>query len=487
VKAFESVECVCGTTKLRFGGLLMNEDSTQQSVMVEGLFGKPVFAVFDQPHASSDGGAILLRAADERLGLTRALASVLRDDRDPSRVQHAILDVIRQRVFGIACGYEDANDAARLKSDPVYRLLLDRDPVTGEDLASQPTLSRFENVLCIRDVVNLVNMLADRVIQHHAQRLNGRTRRVTIDLDGTDDRAHGAQQGAFWNGFHDEACYLPLIGTLQLRGEKEQYVFTSIVREGNAAPSRGAIPLLKRLLPKLRDAFPHAVIRVRLDAGFANPVVYDFLEMEDVEYVIAMPSNAVLKRVAEPLLVPVRQRVQETGSTCHAYGEVMYKAKSWRMQRRIIIKAEVTTYPMHLTRKDVPPRPKDNPGFLVTNLPMDPQTVYEEVYAARGDMENRIKEMHHGVSMDRLSCTRFLANQVRLILHTAAYVLLQTVRLAARGSSLGAAQVTTLRERLLKMAAWFQVSTRRITMHMPIDAPWKAEWRYVLTRLHATI
>ena len=464
----------------------MNEDSTQQSVMVEGLFDKPVFAVFDQPRASSDGGALLLRAADERLGLTRALASVLRDDRNPSRVQHSILDVVRQRVFGIACGYEDANDAARLKSDPMHRLLLDRDPVTGADLASQPTLSRFENAMRTRDVVNLVNTLADLVIQHHAQRLNGKTRRITIDLDGTDDPTHGAQQGAFWNGLYDEACYLPLIGTLQFHGEKEQYVFTNILREGNAAAAHGAIPLLKRLLPRLRDAFPSAVLRVRLDAGFANPDIYEFLERENLEYVIAMPNNAVLKRHAEPLLVPVRQRVQETGSTSHAYGEVMYQAGSWPMQRRIIIKAEVTTYPMHLTKKEVPPNPKDNPRFLVTNLPMDPQTVYEEVYSARGDMENRIKEMHHGVSMDRLSCTRFLANQVRLVLHTAAYVLLQTVRLAARGSSLAAAQVTTLRERLLKMAAWFRVSTRRITMRMPIDAPWQAEWRYVLTKLHAT-
>ena len=190
------VESGYQTHFLPFGGLLVSDASTPDSVRFDALFPKPVLALFDQPDSSNDAGAVLLRAADERLGLTRALADALVERRSPERVQHTLHDVLRQRIFAIACGYEDANDASRLRCDPTQLLLLDRDPVAGRALASQPTLSRFENAVSERELLRLGVALAERVIERHRRRLGSRVKRITIDLDGTDDPTHGQQQGA---------------------------------------------------------------------------------------------------------------------------------------------------------------------------------------------------------------------------------------------------------------------------------------------------
>ncbi|MDZ7801659.1 MAG: transposase [Trueperaceae bacterium] len=221
----------------------MSEDSTRQSVLFEGWFTKPVVARFDHPVSTSDGGAVLLRGADDRLGLTNAMASVLVDRRNPERVQHPLRDVVRQRVVGIACGYEDGNDADRLRDDPMHKLVLDRDPEGGRDLASQPTLSRFENDVTRREVFEMGVALAECVIERHRTRRRGRAKRITIDLDGTDDPTHGTQQGALFNGFYGGHCYLPLVAAIQFQQEADQYVLTSLLRNGNAHAAHSAIGL----------------------------------------------------------------------------------------------------------------------------------------------------------------------------------------------------------------------------------------------------
>ena len=457
----------------------MNDASTPTAIRFDGLFPNLIITQFDQPNSSSDAGAILLRAADEQLGLTAALAEALHDRRQTSKVQHTHSDVLRQRIYSIACGYEDTNDAKRLRVDPTLKLLLNRDPHKGANLASQPTLSRFENNLSSRELLRMGIALAQRVIERQRTRLKGRAKRITIDLDGTDDPTHGQQQGALWNGFYDGYRYLPLIGTLQFNGESEQYQFVNLLRPGNANARSGAIPILRRLLPRLRVAFPKARLRVRLDAGFAAPDVFTYLEREGVEYVIATSGNRVLAKLAQPLLERARALSNASGNSERVYGHGVYRAKSWERARRVIIKGEVTRHPGR--------EPRDNPRYLITNIPAHPQIVYARIYAQRGDMENRIKELHHGVSIDRLSCSRYLANQARLLLHTAAFVLYQEIRTAAAGTDLAHAQVTTLRERLIKLGGTFERVKRHFILHLPQTAPWRHEWAHIATRLQATV
>lgn len=240
-------------------------------------------ARFDQAQASTDGGVVVLKALDARLQLTDRLAACLPDRRDPDKVRHAVRDLLRQRSFGLACGYEDSNDAARLAHDPLHKLAVGRDPVTGDALASQPTLSRFENAASPRALYGMGRTLADAVIAQHRQRLNGRAQRITIDLDPTDDPTHGQQELAFFNGHYDTWCYLPLVATLTFNDEAEQYLVAIVLRPGNSPAKHGAFGLLRTLLRRLRRAFPGAPLRVRVDGGFAGNDWLEVLEAEQVE------------------------------------------------------------------------------------------------------------------------------------------------------------------------------------------------------------
>ena len=279
---------------------------TTQPVLFPEDFHKPVFITFDQPDSSSDGGAILLKSVDAQLSLTERLARCLRDGRQPGKVSHSCTDLLRQRVFGIAAGYPDCNDADALADDPVQKLLLDRDPIDGQSLGSQPTLSRFENAPSSTELFLMANELADVVIQRHAQRLGGKARRITIDMDPTDDPTHGAQQLTFFNGHYDTFCYLPMVGTLQFNDEREKYLFTVVLRPGNAHCSRGAIGILKRVIARLRSAFLKPQIRVRLDGGFSTPAILDYLEQERVEYLVGFAGNSAIEARVEPLMRAAR-------------------------------------------------------------------------------------------------------------------------------------------------------------------------------------
>ena len=449
----------------------MSESNTTQRLLFPELFSKPVVVQFDQRQGSSDGGAILLKAADRRLRLTPALAACLIDPRQPGKVEHEMEELLKQRIYAVACGYADANDAARLASDPVHKLLLGRDPVEGKDLASQPTLCRFENAPDRKQLYRVGEALAEGVIERHRRRLHGCARRVTIDLDVTDDPTHGAQQLSFFNGHYDEWCYLPLVGFMSFNDEKEQYLFTAVLRPGNAPTQAGAIGILQRILEGVWKAFPKARVRVRLDGGFADPQLLDFLDDVGVESVVAMGKNAVLERLAEPEMQEARRLSQRSGETEHVYGEGRYRAKSWRRERRVIFKAEV----VRAEGKE----PKDNPRFVITNLKQRPQWIYEQIYCARGEIENRIKELHVGLEIDRTSCTSFWANQFRVLMTAAAYVLLQELRLRASRTACARAQVWTLRERLLKLGARVVGSVRRVVIHLPVSFPYESSFRQI--------
>jgi Transposase DDE domain group 1 len=440
-------------------------------------FDKRVVAKFDAEYASADGGAVLLKAVDGELGVTATVAGCLRDRRQCGKVQHDVLELVRQRVFGLVCGYADCNDAARLAHDPLHKLLLDRDPLAGPALASQTTLSRFENAVGPLALTRLGHALADLVIEQHRGRRQGRARRITIDFDPTDDPTHGQQEFAFFNGHYDTWCYLPLLGFVSFDHEAEQYLVLALLRPGNSAAKRGAIGCLRHLFRKLRAAFPGARLRVRLDGGFAGHEVLTFLETTDVEYVLAVGRNARLDKRARRLMGKARMQSKASGETAHLYGETRYAARTWKRKRRVIIKAEVVRHPGR--------PPKNNPRFVVTNLPHTPQHVYE-IYCARGDVENRLKELKAGLALDRLSCSRFLGNQFRLLLTLAAYILVQTLRDHAAGTACAAAQVTTLRDRLVKVAVWIERSVRRIVLHFPTAFPWLPTWRELACAVGAT-
>ncbi len=453
----------------------MSNHSTAQTVLFSDLSAKPIVVKMDEAYSSSDGGAVLLKAIDESLGLSKSLAGCLRDRRQAAKTAHSFLDLLQQRVFAIALGHPDANDAGELRSDPVHKLLLNRDPVHGEALASQPTLSRFENAVQKTDLYRMSDALADAVIARHRRRLGKRCKRITLDFDPTDDPTHGQQEFSFYHGYYDTYCYLPLIGTLQFNDEAEQYLLCAVLRPGNSAASKGLVAILRRAFTKLKAAFPRARIRVRLDGGFGNPEVLDFLDEAGVEYVVGLQATQPLKRRARRALGTARRLSRESGQTEHVFSDTQYKTKhSWPHKRRVVYKAEV----VRLEGR----KPKDNERFVVTNLRQSPQRVYA-IYTGRGDPENRIKELKNDLAMDRTSCTRFWANQFRVLMTAAAYVLMQELRLRARHTDCARAQVGTLRNRLLKLAAWVEVSVRRIVLHLPRHFPGRPAWIRVATTL----
>jgi hypothetical protein len=455
----------------------VDDDSTRQTALFSDLRDRPVVTTFDHEHGSSDGGAILLAACDERLSLSARLIDSIDDRRQSGKIRHAIGDLLRQRLYAIACGYPDGNDAGRLGSDPIQKLLCGRDPLRGEDLASQPTLSRFENAVTRAELYRMGVALAETVIERHRRRLKRKAKRITIDLDPTDDPTHGAQQLTFFNGHYDSWCYLPVAGFLTFNEEPEQYLFAYVLRPGNVGAGVGAIGILSRLLPRLRAAFPRARLRIRLDGGFAAAGMFAFCEREGLEYVIAIGKNKVLERRAARLMGTARRLSRESGETAHLYSETRYAAGTWNQRRRVVIKAEVVRHPGR--------KPKDNPRFVVTNLKQSPRHLYEAIYCARGDVENRIKELHHGLEIDRTSCTRFLANQLRGLLTAAAYVLYQELRLRAARTAFRSAQVSTLREHLMKLGAWVESSVRRIVLHLPATCLYRNDWQSIARSLGA--
>ena len=360
----------------------------------------------------------------------------------------------------------------------MHKMLLDRDPVNGLDLASQPTLSRFENAVGAKELYRMGESVALSVLERHRKRLRGQARLITIDLDPTDARTHGAQQLTFFNGHYDSWCYLPVLGFVSFNDEAEQYLCAAVLRPGNATAHVGAVGILRRLLLMIRSLFPTVRIRVRLDGGFAHPALLDFLDAEPkLEYVVAMASNAVLERKAEQAMQFARSMAAVTRETAHVYHDADYAAGTWPRERRVVIKAEVVC--------GQGKEPKDNPRFVITNMKQSPQWLYEKVYCQRGDIENRIKELLE-LRIDRTSCNRFWANQFRVLVTAAAYVLMQELRLRAAGTRCARAQVWTLRERLLKLGARVAVSARRIVLHLPASFPFLDDFRKVAMALGAS-
>jgi Transposase DDE domain group 1 len=442
-----------------------------QRVAIEKVFQKPVHVEFDQPRQSTEGGVVLLRAIDQRIGLTTALASALRDRRQPGKVRHDVLELLRQRIFAIACGYPDGNDARELAHDPAMKMVCGRSPVCDQPLGSQPTLSRFENSISPVDLLRMSYALAESVLRSQ-RRLRGknRVRRIIVDIDGVDDPVHGEQQLSLFNRYYDNYCYIPLVASVQFDADPQQFVVAAMLRSGGATGDLGAVAMLQRLVPMLRENFPRTSIAIRMDARFSGPGLLDWCEAEDLVYYAGFQGNSALLEAAEPLLAQAR-RAGKLGPSGDLFGETNYQTRrSWDDPRRMVIRAQV----VRLGDREI----KENPRFVVTNdEATDPEGIYR-IYTARGDVENRYKELKDGLSFDRASCSSADANQFRYLLTVAAFTLMQHLRQSVDHPDLVRAQVSTLRERLLKLAVRIYETARRLVLKAPAAFGWITPWRH---------
>jgi hypothetical protein len=422
----------------------------------------PLYAAFDGGRLTSDGGLPWLAEADDALGLCATLAAVIPDWRR-GPVRHSLLTLLRQRVYQIACGYEDQDDADTLRTDPLFKLACGRLPETDADLASQPTLSRLENAPDRRTVERLAAALVGVYVRERGR--TGAPRRILLDLDGTADPAHGRQEGVRYHGYYRQHMYHPL---LVFDGDTGQPI-TAVLRPGTAHASRLAVLVLRRLVRRLRAAWPEVAIELRADSGFAVPRLYRFCERAGLAYTIGLIPNAVLEARAAPLLAEALARsAAADGAKVRLAGETLYQAGSWDRTRRVVYKAEALA--------DGP-----NTRFVVTDRPDAPLAVYDR-YVDRGQAENYIKDFKHALAADRLSDHRFLANQVRLLLHAAAYWLLHTLRAWLVGTEAARLQLDTLRLRLLKVAGRVRELATRVWLHLAASHPGEPLRRHLAAR-----
>ena len=415
---------------------------------------------FDGGQISSDGGLPWVVQAEETLGVCAALAACVPEWRRGG-VRHSLVRLVRQRVFQIACGYEDQNDADRLRSDPLFKLACGRLPVSEPDLASQPTLSRLENAVDRWAVERLAATLADVYIRERGRA--GTPARIVLDLDGTADPAHGEQEGVKYHGYYRQHMYHPL---LVFDGDTGQLI-TAVLRPGNVHGSRFVVLVLRRLLRKLRAAWPDVPVEVRADSGFAVPRLFAWCEANAVDYTIGLIPNPVLEARAAPLLAEARtQSTEQGGAKVRLADETRYQAGSWPVARRVVFKAEIL-------------EKGPNTRFVVTTRADAPLALYDW-YVDRGEAENWIKDFKNALAADRLSDHRFWANAFRLLLHAAAYWLLDQLRRWLLSAQAPRLQFDTLRLRVIKIGGWVRESTRfaipDVCVHLSNHHPGLSLW-----------
>jgi hypothetical protein len=418
-------------------------------------------AAFDGGRITSDGGLIWLAQTDEELGICERIASHVPEWRG-AYVRHSLVRLVRQRVLQIACGYEDQNDSDTLKSDPLLKMVCGRLPESEMDLASQPTISRLEDAPEARSCLRMARALGELYIAERGKK--GTPKRVLVDFDATDDPAHGDQEGAYYHGYYQQKILHPL---LVFDGDTGQLI-TALLRAGNTHASRGALSVLKRVVRRLRQAWGRGLeIEIRADAGFAIPEIYDYCEREAIGYTIGLISNARLEALAEDLLERAKRESEERqGEKVRLLSSASYRADSWEHSRRVIYKAEVL-------------QKGTNTRFVVSTRSDEPEELYEW-YVRRGEAEGWIKDFKRALKADRLSCHRFMANQFRLLLHVAAYWLLDTLRTKLVESGLKPMQLDTLRLFLVKIGGRVRELLTKVRLHLASGHPGQRLWHVLL-------
>jgi hypothetical protein len=416
---------------------------------------RPIHADFSGGQITSDAGLLPLRAFDQRHHLTRELAAQLNDPRQDDRVRHDSLALLRQRIYQIVAGYEDANDADRLRHDPLLQIIADQK--LGEALGSQPTLSRWENAPSGRDLVRLNDALLQQFIRLCGKQVRKRGE-ILLDIDSTDDPTHGRQQLSFFNGAYGQHMYHPML----IFERHTACLLAARLRAGNASSHARIVLMLLRLVPRLQAAFPKVKIKLRGDAGFALPLLYEFCEFFGIQYTLGIPANAVFQRRAEPRQKRLQRRYRRTQLPQRKFSSFRHRARSWSHQRRICYKAEHTAVGTNLR-------------FVITNCLGRASEVFA-FYNGRGECENRIEEFKNGFRADRLSCHRFLANAFRLLLHGFAYNLVNLFRLQLP-QPWRSAQIETLRAQLFKIGARIRQTARCVRIHLASGWPFQNLFR----------
>src|SRR5215207_3622524 len=387
-------------------------------------------AAFDGGRITSDGGLVWLAEADEELGLCEAISEHIPEWRKRKGL-HSLTSLVRPRVFQIACGYEDQNDSNSLREDPLLKVVCGSLPESGADLASQPTFSRLENAVDARCCQRISQALFELYLRERGKQST--PQKVLLDFDATDDPTHGEQEGSYHHGYYRQHIYHPL---LVFDGETG-HLITALLRAGNTHASNSSVAILKRIVSRLRERWPGVQIELRADAGFAVPAVYDYCEDEGIAYTIALITNERLLEMAGDLLEEATEEYERTARKARLFGEDLYKAGSWPKKRRVVYKAEVM-------------QKGTNRRFVLTTKNEEPKALYE-FYARRGEGENWIKDFKLHVKADRLSCHRFVANQLRLLLHACAYWLMDTLRRKLIEGGARRMQLDTLRLGLVKI------------------------------------
>jgi hypothetical protein len=424
---------------------------------------KDLTADFKGGQITSDTGLLPVREMEEKLGWLTGAASVLSDPRDPDKTTHKLLPLLRQRVFGVIGGYEDCNDHDRMRDDPVLKLTAHATP-TGGPLASQPTLSRFENWTSARDVVWLNRLLVEQYIKLHR---DDPPEQITLDIDPTDDPCHGHQQLALFHGFYEQRMYQPLLvferSTGMLLGVR--------LRAGNVSGDHRLLQLLRPIVDALKEAFPRAQIVVRGDAGLAGPRLYDYCENSDLRYAIGIQAYPPFKKHTDFQVRRMEERHERTGRPARHYSSLWHEADSWPHKRRVMYKVEV-----------------DSEGssrrFVVTNMKGLPIHLYR-FYSDRGTCETFIDELKNALDADRLSCRRFVANAFRLVMFALAHNLLRVYRTTLRGTPLEGASIETIRSRFLKVGARVRETVRRVWVHIATGFPYREVLAVVMERIRA--
>jgi len=437
---------------------------------------REIVARFDGGTISSDGGAFLLRQTDKRLNLLPRLAECFLDGRNQDLVEHSVLEMVSQRVYGLALGYEDLNDHDQLRKDPVFAILAGRAEL-AEPLAGKSTLNRMELGAGTKDRYKKITFwkdgLDELLVKVFIESHQDTPVEIILDVDTTDLPLHGRQEGRFFHGYYDHYCYLPLY---IFCGEQ---VLCARLREANQDAAAGSLQEIQRIVTQIRVAWPAVKIILRGDSGFCRNALMNWCESNDVDFVIGLARNQRLRKIIGAEMQEATEQWKQTGKPARVFSEFSYQTKKtkkggWGRERRVAAKAE------HIDGKE-------NPRFVVTSLKKEEwaaQALYEKLYCARADMENRIKEQF-SLFADRVSTETMRANQMRLYLSTMAYVLMSGLRrLGLKATELAEAQVSTIRTKLLKIGAQIRVSVRKVWVSMASSYPWQDLYQQVWTNLH---
>jgi hypothetical protein len=431
------------------------QDCATQKIRFETPTPLALEAAFDGGRLTSDGGLSWLAKMDSEMGLSEMISECVPEWRT-RRGRHTMLALVKQRLYQIACGYDDQNDSDSLREDPLLKVVCGSLPESGADLASQPTICRLENAATRRSCYRIAEVLFEIYLQERGK--DGAPKKVLLDFDSTDDPTHGDQEGSYYHGYYKQHMYHPL---LVFDGESG-HLITALLRAGNTHSSNSSVAILKRIVCALRERWPEVAIEIRADGGFAVPALYDYCEYEGISYTIALITNERLKEMAGDLLEAASKEHERTAHKARLFGEDLYGAASWEKKRRVIYKAEAMEQ-------------GTNRRFVVSTRHEAPKELYE-FYAKRGESENWIKDFKLHMRADRLSCHRFIANQFRLLLHAAAYWLMDALRRKLIEGGSRRMQLDTLRLSLIKIGGRVRELFTKIRLHLATGHPGQDLW-----------